>query len=208
MAKKISQDIEEPKTEIVKLDDLVFDPFNTNKMSDHEMNGLRESMKIWGFLKPIVVDQDNLVIDGEHRVKIYKEFNKKEIEAKRVHVNETQRRLLRQVMNKLHGQPDKKRDAMDLQFLEGDETAAVILDEILDIKESDIDEMTKFMDTNIQLDEPLDRNTDKRRRIVLFFSPTEYPKYRKKFDQLMESFKVNTEVEVVKNLVDEAVSIE
>lgn len=205
MAKKISQDIEEPKTEIVKIADLVFDPFNTNTMTDHQMKGLRDSMKQFGFLKDIVIDQDNVVIDGEHRVKVYKEFGKKEIGAKRKHVTETQRRLLRQVMNKLHGQPDKERDAMDLQYLEGDETAAVLLDEILDIKESDVDEMTNFMkDENATQPEP--GTTDSKRRIVLFFTAQEFPKYRRKFDEMMKSLKVTTEVEVVKELIDEAVN--
>lgn len=203
--KKPNPEIEEPKTESVKIADLAFDPFNSNIMTDQQMKGLRDSMKQFGFLKDIVIDQDNVVIDGEHRVKVYKEFGKKEIGAKRKHVTETQRRLLRQVMNKLHGQPDPKKDAMDLQFLEGDETAAVLLEEILDIKESDVEEMTDFMkdDDNTQPDVG---TTDPKRRIVLFFTATEFPKYRKKFDQLMESMKVMTEVEVVKELVDEAVT--
>ena len=204
---KSKEKIEDVPTETIEIEKLVFDPFNTNTMTDKQMDGLHDSMTVWGMRKPIVIDQDNIVIDGEHRVRTLKKLGIKTVEAKRRHVTETQRRLLRQVMNKLHGQPDQRKDAMDLQYLEGDETAAVMLEEMLDIKESDVDEMTKFMnEDNINVDEPLDRTRDAKRRIVLFFTPQEFPIYRKKLDQLMEALHVTTEVEVIKELVNEAVT--
>jgi hypothetical protein len=205
--KKTNSELYTPRTEKIKIEDLKVDGLNTNKMTDKQMKGLRESMRKWGFLQPIVIDQDNIIIAGEHRLRVYQEFNVKEIECKRIHVDETQRRLLRQVMNRLHGEPEKEKDAMDLQFISGDEMGSVLLEEILDIKDADIEEMTKFMgDAHIEPDPEL--QPDKKRRIVLFFTSQDFPKYRKKFDQLMDAMNVTTETEVVKNLVDSAVNIE
>ena len=41
------------------------------------MKALRLSMERFGYLTPIVVDQNNLIADGEHRALIYKEFGLK-----------------------------------------------------------------------------------------------------------------------------------
>ena len=68
----------------LKISDITIDQTNPNKMSLDQMKGLRESMKRFGYLTPIIVDQDNKIADGEHRVLVYKEFGIEEIPAYRV----------------------------------------------------------------------------------------------------------------------------
>lgn len=102
----------------LKISDLIIDDTNPNKMTLDQMKGLRESMKRFGYLTPIIVDQDNKIADGEHRVLIYKEFGINEIPAYRVEFqDDVERRLLRQAMNKLRGEHDPIMDAEEIQIL-------------------------------------------------------------------------------------------
>jgi 16S rRNA G966 N2-methylase RsmD len=106
----------------VKLSDLQFDKTNPNTLTQDQMAGLRESMKKFGYLTPIIIDQKNMIADGEHRALVYKEFGLKEIPAYKLNLkNDVERRILRQVMNKLHGTHDHKLDADELaKIFQGD----------------------------------------------------------------------------------------
>lgn len=99
----------------LKISDLKFDKSNPNQLTREQMAALRESMQRFGYLTPIVVDQDLNIADGEHRALIYKEFGLDEIPAFKLNLkDDTERRMLRQVMNKLHGEHDKQLDADEL----------------------------------------------------------------------------------------------
>lgn len=88
-------------------------------MNQEQMHGLRKAMQRFGYLAPIVIDQDtNKIADGEHRALIYKEFQMDEIPAYKVKFeDDTERRLLRQTMNKLRGQHDLEMDAQELTLI-------------------------------------------------------------------------------------------
>jgi 16S rRNA G966 N2-methylase RsmD len=102
----------------VKIADLVFDDTNPNQMSQEQMQGLRKSMERFGYLTPIVIDQDNKIADGEHRVLVYKEHKKDEIPAIRYHFSDdVERRIMRQTMNKLHGEHHVIKDAEELAII-------------------------------------------------------------------------------------------
>ncbi len=123
----------------VKLSSLKFDDTNPNKLNEKQMHGLRESMNKFGYLTPIIVDQNNKIADGEHRALIYKEYNYDEIPAFQVDLkSDVDRRILRQVMNKLHGEHDKQLDANELVqiFKAGqlDELTALIAQEKEDLQ--------------------------------------------------------------------------
>ena len=115
--KAVAQIKEHPIIKI-KISDLVFDPSNPNVMTDEQMNGLRLSLRKYGYLTPVVVDNQNKIADGEHRAIIYKELGLKEIPAIRMKLEtDADRRELRQVLNKLHGIHDKSRDADELVII-------------------------------------------------------------------------------------------
>ena len=86
------------------------------------MKGLRKSMERFGYLAPVVVDQNNKIADGEHRALVYKEFSLQEIPAYRVEFeDDTERRLYRQTANKLRGLHDPILDAEEMaQIYEAD----------------------------------------------------------------------------------------
>lgn len=102
----------------VKISDVKFDDQNPNQMTREQMAGLRQSMNRWGYLTPIIIDQNNLIADGEHRLLVYKELGYEEIPAYRLTLEtDSERRMIRQVMNKLHGDHESKLDAQELESL-------------------------------------------------------------------------------------------
>lgn len=97
------------------INEILFDPTNPNVMTDEQMKGMRKSMQLYGYLSPVILDQNNKICDGEHRVLIYKELGLTQIPAYKVNLDsDADRRQLRQVMNKLHGTHDRQKDADEL----------------------------------------------------------------------------------------------
>ena len=103
------------EAEEIDIDSLKFDETNPNQLSQEQMHGLRKSMETYGYLTPIVVDQNNLIADGEHRVLVYKEFGINKILAYRLHFDtDAERKMLRQTMNKLRGEHDFQKDVAEI----------------------------------------------------------------------------------------------
>lgn len=98
----------------INVNDIKMDNTNPNEMTDEQMNALKFSMTKFGYLYPIIVDQNNLLADGEHRLKVFLEHGKTEIPSIRLNMTDTERRVLRQQMNKLHGRSDPLKDAEDI----------------------------------------------------------------------------------------------
>ena len=59
---------------VMKMDinDIKKDPTNPNVMTLEQSRGLEKSIIKFGRLKHIVVDQDNVLVDGEHRLEVEK----------------------------------------------------------------------------------------------------------------------------------------
>lgn len=104
-----------PAVEIVPIDSLTVDGENPNRMSDQAFSALVESIRRYGFLFPIVTNASLLIADGEHKWRAGKELGMKEVPIVRLPVEEVDRKLLRQVLNKLRGQHDPTADAYEFQ---------------------------------------------------------------------------------------------
>lgn len=111
------EEIKKNKIVELKIDDLKFDKDNPNKMSSDGMEGLIHSLKKYGDLHPIAVDQNMLIADGEHRVLAYKAVGKKTIKGYIVELTELERRELRQAMNKNRGTHDPQKDAKEIEWI-------------------------------------------------------------------------------------------
>ena len=109
-----NKEIRNFEVEYVDVDSIKLDPNNPNEMSKEKMASLKKIMGEKGFLQPILIDQENMMIDGEHRYLIYKEFGMEKIPCFRLNVTETEKRLLRQTMNKLRGEHNPREDIEDL----------------------------------------------------------------------------------------------
>jgi len=107
--------INKPIVELVDINSLKFDGDNPNITRPEQDVDLQINIEEWGFLQPIIIDQNNLVCDGEHRINALKKLGDDKIPAYRLNLTDVQRRILRQVMNKLRGQHDDNLDIIELK---------------------------------------------------------------------------------------------
>jgi DNA modification methylase len=99
----------------VDLETIELDPTNPNIMTKEQMTAMRKSMQQYGYLSPVILDRNNKICDGEHRVLVYKELGLTTIPAYVIDLDsDADRKQLRQVMNKLHGEHDRAKDADEL----------------------------------------------------------------------------------------------
>jgi|SRR5215831_1746304 len=139
-----SSTIQNYEIEYVNINELKFDPDNPNVLNAKQMHGLTESFKKFGYLSPIIIDQNNLIADGEHRAAIYKQFNIQQIPAYRLTFkDDVERRILRQTMNKLRGQHDYELDLKELEFIHEKDSEA--LQNILALGDKELEMMRQFV---------------------------------------------------------------
>ena len=104
------REIQIPMSERVKISDLKFDQDNPNRMSLAQLERLKASIKRWGDIVPVVTNSELLVADGQQRVTAMKELGMIECSVIRLPVKDVDRRLLRQVLNKLRGKHNRELD--------------------------------------------------------------------------------------------------
>lgn len=99
----------------LNVSDIKKDPTNPNNMTLEQINGLEKSIVNFGRLKYIVVDQDNILIDGEHRLEVEKANGTQNVQVIQVPVkNEIERKMMRETLNQLHGEYDKQKQSSEL----------------------------------------------------------------------------------------------
>jgi len=114
----LSESIKQHKLTMVPLSEIRSDPENPNVMTADQMEALRKDLKEFGYLQPIILDQHNMVADGEHRLQVFKELGLEKVPCIVVELRtDEDRRLLRQTMNKLHGTHDRVKDAEELKAI-------------------------------------------------------------------------------------------
>jgi ParB-like chromosome segregation protein Spo0J len=107
------KDIPIPMSERVKISDLRFDQDNPNRMSRTQLERLKASIKKYGDIVPVVTNSELLVADGQQRVSAMIELGMTECSVIRLPVKDVDRRLLRQVLNKLKGKHNKELDSAE-----------------------------------------------------------------------------------------------
>jgi len=85
---------------------------NPNKMSLKQQEQIWVSLQKYGWTYPILTNKDGVFADGEQRAAVCKAHGEFFAPVLRLPVSEVDRRLLRQVMNKLKG---KHQRALDLE---------------------------------------------------------------------------------------------
>src|ERR1043165_6062749 len=110
--------IQEYSQERVKISDLQFDSENPNTLTKEQIEGIKKSFKKFGNVDPILIDQNNLIVHGNHRAEVYQELGMEEIPCyRRTFKDDNERRLCSQTMNKLHGEYEKLKDSNQLLLL-------------------------------------------------------------------------------------------
>jgi len=108
-------DVEIPQAELVDVDRLQLDGDNPNKMKKNQLEALRSAIKRWGFIVPVITNRDLLVADGEQRLTVARELGMKQVPVIRLDVEDVDRRILRQILNKLKGHHIKELDQAEYE---------------------------------------------------------------------------------------------
>jgi hypothetical protein len=135
-----------PETELVDVDKLRVDSQNPNRQSKRQFRALKKSIKRYGFVVPIITNKDLLVADGEHRLKAAKALGMKQVSVVRLPVDEVDRRLIRQVMNKLRGEHDL--------FMDTEEYYLIVCGDQRDLLKALVGETYLRIDNLLKLREP------------------------------------------------------
>ncbi len=116
---------------------LVKDGENPNRMLKREQAGLWRSLQMYGWVYPILVDKNGTLGDGEQRLETCLANKEYYGPVLRLDVNDIDRRLLRQVTNKLRGKHDPDKDAAEYRkIIAGGRRKELI--SILQLREKDI----------------------------------------------------------------------
>lgn len=111
------EEIQVPMSKLVSIDLIKTDETNPNKMETKQFEALKENIKKYGFINPVITNESFVIADGEHRFLAAKELGLKEIAVIALPIAEVDRRILRQVLNKLHGEHDKRLDFEEFKYL-------------------------------------------------------------------------------------------
>src|SRR6056297_649268 len=108
-------DLPQPADETtVAPDTLTVDGDNPNEQSDEMFGLLCDNMQQKGWLgNAIIADTDGVIADGEHRWRAAQEIGLEEVPVKFYEIDDAERRLWRQELNKISGEHDTKRDALE-----------------------------------------------------------------------------------------------
>ncbi len=97
-----------PLVEDIRL--LKSDENNPNKMSLKQQEQVWRSLKKYGWTYPIIANKDGVFADGEQRATVCIAHGEFFAPVLRLEVSDTDRRLLRQILNKLKGKHNRELD--------------------------------------------------------------------------------------------------
>ena len=104
-----------PPRELIDTNLLKVDGENPNRMTDKQHQRLKTSIEKYGFIVPIITNKDLLVADGEQRLTVAQSLQMRQVPIIRLPVEDVDRRLLRQVLNKLRGEHELLLDAQEFE---------------------------------------------------------------------------------------------
>jgi len=88
---------------------------NPNKMTEKQKAAVWKSLCDFGWIYPIATNKDGMLTDGEQRIDVCLEHSEFYGPVLRLPIQDVNRRILRQVLNKLKGTHDKLLDAEEFQ---------------------------------------------------------------------------------------------
>lgn len=110
--------LERLNVEYTSIDSLKPNTYNPNRQSDHDFELLLRSMEEDGFTQPIVVNNDFVIIDGEHRWRAASSLGIKEIPIVKVNMSKEQMRISTIRHNRARGSHDVQLEAEVLRDLQ------------------------------------------------------------------------------------------
>lgn len=137
--------IQIPKEEIVDINLLKTDGNNPNITTDEEKKAIKLSIEKFGFMIPIITDKDYLIADGQQRLEVAKDMGLKQVKIVKLPLKDVDRRILRQVLNKLRGTHERDLDLEEFQRID-DAGEIELLKELLPEEDFDLKVKEKLED--------------------------------------------------------------
>ena len=187
----------------IAVNDIKFDETNPNVLTPEQMIALKATIKQFGFLSPVILNKKLEVIDGEHRVTVYKDLKKETIPAYVIDVDTIDKKILRQLMNKLRGEHDPLKDKEEFKMIND----AGRLNDFTNLLALNIADFDKVINPSIDNNE--NRESDKIelsqenylngtiKQMILFFSNVDYETLMPKFDKHMERLNIDNHTDLV-----------
>lgn len=135
------------ETTNIKIDDIQLADYNPREISDHDFASLKQSLKEFGMLQPIVVNKDHVIIGGHMRVRAWKDLGNTEVPCVVVDLPKDREKLLNIALNRISGQWDMEKlsemvyklsveSSEDLRLSGLDEVeVSGLLDSVMEIKD-------------------------------------------------------------------------
>ena len=86
---------------------------NPNRTSINQQEQIWRSLQKYGWAYPIITNKDGIYADGEQRAEVCKQHNEFYAPVLRLPVSDVDRRMPRQILNKLRGKHNKELDAAE-----------------------------------------------------------------------------------------------
>ncbi|MFA5557921.1 MAG: DNA modification methylase [Methanofastidiosum sp.] len=91
----------------LKVKDLKYAPYNPRKINDEMLEKLKRSIREFGYIEPIIVNQRNMqVVGGNQRLKVLEDLGIEEVEAVIVDLDDAKEKILNISLNKINGEWD------------------------------------------------------------------------------------------------------
>ena len=136
-----------PKIELVDRNKLLIDESNPNVMSDAVFAKLKNNIKKYGFLIPIITNKSYKIADGFHRWKAARDLLIDKVPVIALDIEDVDRRMLRQILNKLRGSHDADADLEEYRII----LESGHLDEFRDLIDIDHREFRDLLDEDVEM---------------------------------------------------------
>ena len=199
--------VEEHSVQDVLIKDIVTDDTNPNVMTIEEENALERVVLKFGFLSPIIVDKNHHIVDGEHRYKVYKKLKRESIPAYVIDIDKMDKKMLRQLMNKLRGVHDRQKDALEFkEMMDGGK-----LEDMAEMLARPVNEFTSLLQPPDELNQ--DPNPKKGyeesflngniKQITIYMLNDKYEETLPILERLMKEWNFKTHTDVFFKLLEE-----
>jgi site-specific DNA-methyltransferase (adenine-specific) len=132
------------------------DSSNPNKMTKQQLKSVANSIKKYGFIVPIIVNKDNVIIDGHQRLTAAESIDIEEVPVVKLDVDKVDAKLLKQILNKLKGTHDPDMDLEEYKAIYEEQGNLDVLKEYVAMSDEEINIIKQGLDKIKHTEEELD----------------------------------------------------